>query len=259
MEAEKHPIDHAVLGIGLVDSLLRPLRVGKEARRPDGVVMISTLGGMALFGINGLIFGPAIAARFLAVWHRVVGDSARAFIQSRNAARRCERRIVQRHRAALLPSAALKRSSTSPKFPLPRAVLMCAKRFQTATSSLSFEPAAHGKPWLADPPTRWTVRVLCGASTVTPSAPAQSRGERPRSTHGIACHTSQMQWRDQRAATDRISLKSCVRRGQSVASREWIDDDALAVTRRLNDSIDRFERAPGRVSWPGERAAPGLR
>jgi len=58
-----------VLVIGLVDNLLRPLLVGKDTRMPDYVVMITTLGGMAVFGLNGFVIGPAIAAMFIAVWH----------------------------------------------------------------------------------------------------------------------------------------------------------------------------------------------
>lgn len=58
-----------VLVIGLVDNLLRPVLVGKDTRMPDYVVMITTLGGMAVFGINGFVIGPAIAAMFIAVWH----------------------------------------------------------------------------------------------------------------------------------------------------------------------------------------------
>lgn len=61
-----------VLVIGLVDNLLRPILVGKDARLPDYVVMITTLGGMAVFGINGFIIGPTIAAMFIAVWHLAV-------------------------------------------------------------------------------------------------------------------------------------------------------------------------------------------
>jgi predicted PurR-regulated permease PerM len=55
--------------IGLVDNLLRPVLVGKDTRMPDYVVMITTLGGMAVFGINGFVMGPLIAAMFIAVWH----------------------------------------------------------------------------------------------------------------------------------------------------------------------------------------------
>ena len=57
-----------VLAIGLIDNLLRPLLVGKDTGMPDYVVMITTLGGMAVFGINGFVLGPVIAAMFFAVW-----------------------------------------------------------------------------------------------------------------------------------------------------------------------------------------------
>jgi predicted PurR-regulated permease PerM len=35
---------------------------------PDYVVLISTLGGLAVFGINGFVIGPVIAAMFISVW-----------------------------------------------------------------------------------------------------------------------------------------------------------------------------------------------
>jgi len=57
------------LVIGLVDNLLRPVLVGKATMMPDYVVMITTLGGMVVFGINGFVLGPVIAAMFFAVWH----------------------------------------------------------------------------------------------------------------------------------------------------------------------------------------------
>ena len=58
-----------VLIIGLVDNLLRPTLVGKDTRMPDYVVLITTLGGMAVMGINGFVVGPTVAAMFMAVWH----------------------------------------------------------------------------------------------------------------------------------------------------------------------------------------------
>ena len=61
-------IAFGVLVIGLVDNVLRPLLVGKDTRMPDYVVLISTLGGIAIFGINGFVIGPVIAAMFIAVW-----------------------------------------------------------------------------------------------------------------------------------------------------------------------------------------------
>lgn len=60
-----------VFVIGLVDNILRPVLVGKETRMPDFVVLIATLAGIELFGLNGFIVGPMIAALFIAVWNLV--------------------------------------------------------------------------------------------------------------------------------------------------------------------------------------------
>ncbi|HXD42044.1 MAG TPA: AI-2E family transporter [Ramlibacter sp.] len=57
-----------VLVIGLVDNVLRPIMVGKETRLPDYLVLIATLGGLAVFGVNGFVIGPVIASLFLATW-----------------------------------------------------------------------------------------------------------------------------------------------------------------------------------------------
>ncbi len=54
--------------IGLVDNLMRPYLVGKDTALPDYIVLISTLGGIAVLGLNGLVVGPLIAAMFIAVW-----------------------------------------------------------------------------------------------------------------------------------------------------------------------------------------------
>lgn len=61
-------IAFGVLVIGLVDNVLRPILVGKDTKMPDYVVLIATLGGMAIFGLNGFVIGPVIAAMFMAVW-----------------------------------------------------------------------------------------------------------------------------------------------------------------------------------------------
>jgi predicted PurR-regulated permease PerM len=61
-------IAFGVLVIGLVDNVLRPILVGKDTKMPDYVVLISTLGGITIFGINGFVLGPVIAAMFMAVW-----------------------------------------------------------------------------------------------------------------------------------------------------------------------------------------------
>lgn len=54
--------------IGLADNVLRPILVGKDTKLPDYVILISTLGGLALFGLNGFVIGPLIAALFMAAW-----------------------------------------------------------------------------------------------------------------------------------------------------------------------------------------------
>lgn len=61
-------IAFGVLVIGLVDNILRPRLVGKDTRLPDYVVLVSTVGGMALFGLSGFVIGPMVAALFLASW-----------------------------------------------------------------------------------------------------------------------------------------------------------------------------------------------
>ena len=51
-----------------MDNFLRPWLVGKEAKMSDLMVLLSTLGGLGLFGIVGFIVGPLIAAIFQTVW-----------------------------------------------------------------------------------------------------------------------------------------------------------------------------------------------
>jgi predicted PurR-regulated permease PerM len=57
------------LVVGLIDNLLRPRLVGQDAKLPDLMILISTLGGLTLFGAVGLIVGPMIAALFASVWY----------------------------------------------------------------------------------------------------------------------------------------------------------------------------------------------
>ena len=54
--------------IGLADNILRPLLVGRDTQMPDYLVLLATVGGIALFGISGFVIGPIIAALFLTVW-----------------------------------------------------------------------------------------------------------------------------------------------------------------------------------------------
>ena len=71
-------IAFGVFVIGLIDNVLRPILVGKDTQLPDYVVLISTVGGLALIGINGFVVGPLIVAMFVAVWQLLAADRAAA-------------------------------------------------------------------------------------------------------------------------------------------------------------------------------------
>lgn len=64
---------YGVLVIGLADNLLRPYLVGRDTKLPDWMVLLSTLGGFAMFGINGFVVGPLIAVLFIAFW-KIFGE-----------------------------------------------------------------------------------------------------------------------------------------------------------------------------------------
>lgn len=61
-------IAFGVLVIGLVDNFLRPLLVGRDTKMPDYLILLTTLGGLSLFGLTGFVVGPIIAALFLTFW-----------------------------------------------------------------------------------------------------------------------------------------------------------------------------------------------
>jgi predicted PurR-regulated permease PerM len=77
---------HYGAGIGLlvwcgtvvasVDNFLRPWMVGKDTKMSDLVVLVSTLGGIALFGPVGFIIGPIVAALFVTTWE-IYGEAFR--------------------------------------------------------------------------------------------------------------------------------------------------------------------------------------
>jgi mono/diheme cytochrome c family protein len=88
------------------------------------------------------------------------------------------------------------------------------------------------------------------ALVIAPPAQAQSRGELLYATHCIACHSSQMHWRDKRLATDWTSLKAQVRRWQGAAMLGWSEEDIVEVTRYLNGTLYRFEQTSDPRSSP---------
>jgi predicted PurR-regulated permease PerM len=61
-------IIYGLVVIGLADNILRPLLVGRDTKLPDWLVLLSTLGGISMFGINGFVIGPLVAALFIVFW-----------------------------------------------------------------------------------------------------------------------------------------------------------------------------------------------
>ena len=61
-------LTYGALVISLVDNVLRPVLIGQDIKMPSYVVLISTLGGIAVFGVNGFVIGPVVAAMFIATW-----------------------------------------------------------------------------------------------------------------------------------------------------------------------------------------------
>lgn len=54
--------------IGSVDNFLRPMLVGRDTKMPDYLILLTTLGGIAWFGLSGFVLGPVIAALFVTCW-----------------------------------------------------------------------------------------------------------------------------------------------------------------------------------------------
>jgi len=57
-----------VLVIGSADNVLRPILVGRDTGIPDWVVLVTTLGGIELLGLSGIVVGPVVAALFITAW-----------------------------------------------------------------------------------------------------------------------------------------------------------------------------------------------
>lgn len=103
------------------------------------------------------------------------------------------------------------------------------------------------------PDCAWLALAAMLIAVALPAAAAEdpTRGRLLYETHCIACHNSQMHWRDQRLARDWAGLEQQVRHWQGRANLNWNDDDVLEVVRHLNDRIYRY-RAP----TPPRSAAP---
>jgi predicted PurR-regulated permease PerM len=54
--------------VGSVDNLLRPRLVGRDTQMSDLLILVSTLGGISMFGAIGLLIGPVLAGIFVTMW-----------------------------------------------------------------------------------------------------------------------------------------------------------------------------------------------
>ena len=61
-------IASGVLVIGLADNILRPILVGRDTGIPDWLVLVTTLGGINLVGLSGIVVGPLAGALFITGW-----------------------------------------------------------------------------------------------------------------------------------------------------------------------------------------------
>lgn len=90
--------------------------------------------------------------------------------------------------------------------------------------------------------------AVAGATPYAQQVPAETRGQLLYTTHCIACHTTQMHWRDDRLAYDWDSLKFQVRRWQGNSGLHWSDADIVDVARYLNGAIYQYPQTADRVS-----------
>ena len=54
--------------VGSIDNILRPRLVGRDTQMHEILILLSTLGGIVLFGVVGFIIGPIVAALFVTIW-----------------------------------------------------------------------------------------------------------------------------------------------------------------------------------------------
>jgi len=71
--------------------------------------------------------------------------------------------------------------------------------------------------------------------------PPSSQGALLYDRHCIACHSTQIHWREKKLATDWASLVHQVRRWQANTGLGWSDEEVDDVARYLNSTIYKFQ------------------
>lgn len=91
--------------------------------------------------------------------------------------------------------------------------------------------------------------LACATAAAQPaSKPGEPRGELLYSTYCIACHTTEIHWRDKRLVTDWASLKAQVRRWQATSGVVWSESDIGDVTRYLNELYYHYRQVDSQAS-----------
>jgi mono/diheme cytochrome c family protein len=97
--------------------------------------------------------------------------------------------------------------------------------------------------------------VLATAETL----PNEARGGLLYSTHCSTCHNSTIHWREQKLATDWISLKAQVNRWQRYTKLRWSEEDINDVTSYLNTHYYNFISTEPKAVSQTESAKQDLR
>ncbi len=96
--------------------------------------------------------------------------------------------------------------------------------------------------------------VLGLAAGLVPAGWAQSRGELLYNTHCVACHRTQIHWRDKRQVVDWPSLRAQVHLWQATELLAWDEADIERVARYLNDTYYRYP-LPAAPTGTAQRSA----
>lgn len=89
--------------VSVIDEFLRPTLVGRNTKMPDALILLATVGGLATFGVSGLVVGPVVAAFFLSLWtmfeEQYQQSDTHTVIEPKKTKRRSVRRSVRTKKA----------------------------------------------------------------------------------------------------------------------------------------------------------------
>jgi hypothetical protein len=85
-----------------------------------------------------------------------------------------------------------------------------------------------------------------GFEALAQEARAVSRAELLYTTHCIACHNTEVHWRDKKLAKDGQTLAAEVDRWQRLSNLDWTGADVAMVAEYLNSLYYRFSPPPAR-------------